>query len=125
MGVKKPGESDHDLAAIGEDEFDGLDDVGNAASRRITRTAVEGDRESAAVSAEDLDHLAPGCFAQFGTDGMRCWIEISGIEGHTISGKFHPELSNPICLIEYCNADVVSIRRDQITALGCDRYCWC
>ncbi len=46
-------------------------------------------------------------------------------EGLTISGKLYQELSNPIRLIEYYNACIVSIDRDQITTLGCDRYCWC
>lgn len=125
MGVKRPGESDSDLAAVDADDLNYLDDMGNVVSRRSASAGDAGNPDSVVLTPEDLGHVAPGCFVQFGTNGMRCWIEICQIEGQTVSGKFHPELSNPICLIEHYNADIVSIRRDQITALGCDRYCWC
>ena len=126
MGVRRPGEIDSDLSAVTEDDLSCLDEVGNAmASTKTTNAIDKGNQEPAALSGEDLGHLAPGCFVQFGTDGMSCWIEINRIEGDIIGGKLHQELSNPICLIEHYFTDVVSIRRDQITAMGCDRYCWC
>ncbi|OGI38453.1 MAG: hypothetical protein A2140_09415 [Candidatus Muproteobacteria bacterium RBG_16_62_13] len=124
MGVKRPGESDSDLAAV-DGDLSGLDDVGQVLPKLAAGTIAEENPESVGLTAEELGHVAPGCFVQFGANGMRCWMEISRIEGDTISGRLHPELSNPICLIEYYNADIISIHRDQITALGCDRYCWC
>jgi hypothetical protein len=125
MGVKRPGESHHDVADITDDELDALDDLSPAAFRATASTVAGRNPETAPLSAEDLGHVAPGCYVQFGTHGMRCWMEITRVEGDTLSGRIHQELSNPICLIEYCNAGIVSVRRDQVTALGCDRYCWC
>ena len=125
MGVKRPGESDSDVADVTEDDLNYLDDVGRAVSRTTVSAVVERDKESAPLSAEDLGHVVPGCFVQFGTHGMCCWLEINRVEGDNISGKLRPELSDPICVIEYYHHDVICIRRDEITAMGCDRYCWC
>jgi hypothetical protein len=62
---------------------------------------------------------------QFGCGETSCWVEISRIEGDTISGRLHHELSNAACLVQHEYGEVASFGRDQITSLGCDRYCWC
>lgn len=124
MGVKRPGESDSEIATVTEADLSGLDDVG-ADFGATAGPVVADDKEAIALSPQDLDHLAPGCFVRFGRHGMRCWLEIGRIDGNFVSGKLRAELSDPICVIEYCHTETVSIRRDEITALGCERYCWC
>lgn len=83
------------------------------------------DKGFVSVSEEGLSHLAPGCFVLVRSGENSYWVEIGRIEGDTISGMVHPELSNALCLIQHDYCEIASFQRDQITALGCDRYCWC
>ena len=78
-----------------------------------------------AVTEEDLGHVAPGCFVRVGSGDASYWVEIGQIEGVTISGIVHPELSTSLCVINHDSCETARFSRDQITALGCDRYCWC
>jgi hypothetical protein len=78
-----------------------------------------------AVTEDALSHLAPGCFVLVGSGEMSYWVEIGRIEGNLISGMVHPELSDSLCLIQHDYCELARFRRDQIKALGCDRYCWC
>jgi hypothetical protein len=77
------------------------------------------------VTEEELGHLAPGCFVQVGSGDTSYWVEVGQIEGTTISGMVHPELSGSLCVVDHDSCEVARFSRDQITALGCDRYCWC
>jgi hypothetical protein len=77
------------------------------------------------VTEEELGHLAPGCFVQVGSGDTSYWVEVGQIEGATISGMVHPELSGSLCVVDHDSCEVARFSRDQITALGCDRYCWC
>jgi hypothetical protein len=90
--------------------------------------AIKADKVSAqpsAVSDEELGHLAPGCFVQVGFGDSSYWVEVGQIEGGTISGIVHPELSSTLCVINHDSCEIARFSREQITALGCDRYCWC
>jgi hypothetical protein len=90
--------------------------------------AIKADKVNAqpsTVSEEEIGHLAPGCFVQVGFGDSSYWVEIGQIEGGTISGIVHPELSGTLCVINHDSCEIARFTRDQITALGCDRYCWC
>lgn len=138
MGVnnKKTGEGSIDstasfaarLAAVRDADFNYLEPtsnlLGNNQNKKVTATN-ESSMGFATVTEEDLGHLAPGCFVQVGMGESSYWVEIGMIEGVSISGIVHPELSSSLCLIEHGSSEIVRFSRDQITALGCDRYCWC
>jgi len=134
MGVDKAGKGNKDFAAgfaagfatAREEDFSYLDLTSNVSgSTTIAIEAGERNQGFPAVTEEDLGHLAPGCFVQVGLGDASYWVEIGRIEGVTISGMVHPELSTSLCLIDHDSCEVARFSRDQITALGCDRYCWC
>ena len=134
MGVDKAGKGNKDFAAgfaagfatAREEDFSYLDLTSNVSgSTTIAIEAGERNQGFPAVTEEDLGHLAPGCFVQVGLGEASYWAEIGQIEGVTISGMVHPELSSFLCLIGHDSCEVARFSRDQITALGCDRYCWC
>jgi len=77
------------------------------------------------VTEEDLGHIAPGCFVRVGSGDASYWVEIGQIDGFMLSGVVHPELSTSLCVINHDSCEIARFSRDQITALGCDRYCWC
>jgi len=134
MGVDKSGKDNMDfaagyaagLAAAREADFSYLDQTSGAlVSTTNANKAGEENARLHALTEEEYGHLAPGCFVQVGSGEASYWVEIGQIEGVTISGMVHPELSASLCLIEHGPCEVARFSRDQITALGCDRYCWC
>ena len=74
---------------------------------------------------ENLSHLDVGCFVLVLRDEEYCWAEVLSIEGETINGHLNNELSTTTCLAEHDKLEITQFHRDQIKALGCDRYCWC
>jgi len=134
MGVDKIGKANKDfaagyaagLAAAEADDLDYLDLVSSAPEDAAPASVTaEEHKESTALTEEELSHLAPGCFVQVGFGDTSYWVEIGQIEGATISGMLHPELSSSLCLIDHNSCEIARFSRDQITALGCNRYCWC
>jgi hypothetical protein len=114
------------LVAAREADFSYLDLMSSASGK--TSNVNEVGHENAnlqTLTEEDLGHLAPGCFVQVGLGDAAYWVEIGLIEGSTISGMVHPELSSELCLVDHDSCEIARFNRDQITALGCDRYCWC
>lgn len=94
----------------------------------VVRVEGEGEGEGQhpdSVTEEELGHIAPGCFVRVRSGDTSYWVEIGQIEGATISGMVHPELSTSICVISHDSCEIARFSRNQITALGCDRYCWC
>ena len=79
----------------------------------------------ASISPDELAHVAPGCFVQVGHGDSAYWVEIGQIDGSMMSGTVHPELSGDLCIIHHDSCEIARFRREQITALGCERYCWC
>ena len=87
------------------------------------------------VSPEQLDGLGPGCFVQIPRNGECEWVEVSRIDGDELVGVLHPELSTPLLTTPTRSESVnsqpqtangeVKLCKEQITALGCDRYCVC
>ena len=77
------------------------------------------------ASEENLGRLVVGCFVLVGTGETSYWVEIRHVDGDRLSGTVHPELSAMSGPARHDSCEIASIRREQITALGCDRYCWC
>jgi len=134
MGVDKAGEGSKDfaagfaadVAAARDDDFNYLDQTSSASGSDAKDVeSAEVNVAFPALTAEELGHLAPGCFVQVGLGESSYWVEIGQIDGATISGMVHPELTSTLCLIDHDSCEVARFSRDQITALGCDRYCWC
>ena len=75
---------------------------------------------------ERLDGLHAGCFVQFNHHGQCDWVEITGTEGNEFVGISHPELSeNDDGNQPTDSREEMHLRKEQITAMGCDRYCFC
>jgi hypothetical protein len=71
---------------------------------------------------EKLDNLGPGCFVHVNDNGVCCWAELKSAEcDKGYRAVLHPALSGDQ---RQAGTEVV-VRREQITALGCDRYCVC
>ncbi|HCU53471.1 MAG TPA: hypothetical protein DIC36_04040 [Gammaproteobacteria bacterium] len=130
MGANKVADDNTEIAtgvvAADDDDFGSLDqekyktEIGGALYGNKTR-----EDHFPAPTKEDLNHLAPGCFVRIGLGDAAYWVEIGKINGVTISGMVHPELSGTLCLIDHDSCEIARFSRDQVTALGCDRYCWC
>lgn len=89
-------------------------------------------------TAERLAGLGAGCFVQIHRNAECEWVEITRAEGNELVGMLHPALSSPLpteaapATTEahnqtQCQAtnEELRLRKEQITALGCDRYCFC
>lgn len=85
---------------------------------------------------ERLAGLGAGCFVQIHRNEQCEWVEITRTEGDELVGNLHPALSTPLPTIVPSNVSSgdtqvqasnkeVRLRKEQITALGCDRYCVC
>lgn len=74
---------------------------------------------------EKLATLGRGCFVQVREHGDCFWVEITEGEPGRFSGTVHPELQSPCCKPAASIGPVADFRSDDITALGCDRYCFC
>ncbi|WP_455208442.1 hypothetical protein [Kaarinaea lacus] len=70
-----------------------------------------------------LDNLGPGCFVQVDQGNGAFWVEINDTDGYIFGGRVHPQLSGPDCPFhKECD---VNFNREEISLLGCDRYCFC
>lgn len=77
-------------------------------------------------TTESLAGLGAGCFVQFKHNGQCDWVEITRSEGDELVGISHPELSESDTGEQSNNAsEELRLCKEQITALGCDRYCVC
>jgi len=84
------------------------------------------DRENFVAPTEELlNNLGPGCFVQV-RDGQSCfWAEVSSVNEGIFTGVVRDALATPKCQRKPSSTGTEIFRRDQIVALGCDRYCWC
>jgi hypothetical protein len=74
-----------------------------------------------------LEGLGAGCYVQIHL-GEQCeWVEITDAEGDECVGTSHPALSasNTNGQTTQAASEALRFRKDQIIALGCDRYCFC
>lgn len=74
---------------------------------------------------EKLAGLGQGCFVQVREPHGCYWVEITEGGGGRFSGMVHPELQSPCCKPLADAGQMADIRSEDITALGCDRYCFC
>ena len=126
MEAEKLGEDSECLATVTEEELNLSYPRSHVLGSVTDVVRVEGEgRHLDSITEEDLGHIAPGCFVRVGSGDTSYWVEIGQIEGATISGMVHPELSTSLCVINHDSCEIARFSRDQITALGCDRYCWC
>ena len=126
MSKKLTGSSEYgDLSAT---KADILDLERALYSLELARPNSETSIESAGfapATEENLSHLEAGCFVLVQRDDVYCWAEVVSVDGKTISGRLHNELSTTTCLEEHHRLDITQFHRDQIRAMGCDRYCSC
>lgn len=120
MGTTWPVEHGGESSSIIEDDFQVLEKPAPV----IAETDADG-AGFAPVTEESLNHLGPGCFVLFRSCDASCWVEIVSIDGNVIGGRLHSELSSTGCIRQHNGMETVNFSRDQIKALGCDRYCWC
>lgn len=100
------------------------DDDSMVSSAQIDKTALESDGFTPA-SEENLSRLEVGCFVLVLRDDVYCWAEVVSVEDDTINGRLNNELSVTVCMVEHHTLEITPFHRDQIKAMGCDRYCWC
>ena len=93
-------------------------------ARSINPANVEG-AGFAPATEENLSHLEAGCFVLVARADVYCWAEVVSVDGKTISVRLHNELSTTTCLQQHHRLEITQFHRDEIKALGCDRYCWC
>lgn len=77
-------------------------------------------------TAQRLEGLGAGCYVQIHQDEQCEWVEITGAEGDECIGISHPALSATNTDDQTPAAsEALRFRKEQIVALGCDRYCFC
>jgi len=73
-----------------------------------------------------LNDVGSGCFVQkLEPDGSRYWLEITSVGDTGYEGIAHPALVNDCDASAVTEGDHCTVERDQITALGCGRFCFC
>ena len=77
-------------------------------------------------TAQRLEDLGAGCFVQIHC-GEQCeWMEITDLEGDECIGTSYPSLSaNDANDKAPATSEELRFRKEQIVAMGCDRYCFC
>jgi len=70
-----------------------------------------------------IENLGPGCFVQIRDNDNLLWVEIDAVYDSEFKGRLHPKLNQGYCPFEEENE--VLFCKEQITLLGCDRYCFC
>ena len=73
-----------------------------------------------------LDDLGPGCFVQKKeSNGDPYWVEITSINEGSYECIAHPSLIKDTDQEAVSEGDLDTVNRDQITAMGCERFCFC
>ena len=73
-----------------------------------------------------LANLGPGCFVQKTEScGDSYWVEITSIGDSEYKCIAHPSLIMNAGEGVVSEGDLGTVRPEQITALGCDRFCFC
>ena len=70
-----------------------------------------------------LDNLGPGCFVRVDQGNGPFWVEIEDTDGYIFGGRVHPNLGGIEC--PYHAECEVHFKREEISRLGCDNYCFC
>ena len=126
MGIKQMVDVDGDFLSGSEEDFQALDPVRSTPAADTGIDPVDIAHSGfVPATAEQLRHVAPGCFVLVLMDGSYCWAEVVSVEGGWIGGRLHNELSSSPCPNQQPTAATVYFHRQRIRALGCERYCWC
>lgn len=128
MGARQKDGFSDDLPPVSEEDFLALETADSAATPAPVAGIDEAEIERAGfapATAETLRHLMPGCFVLALIDDAYCWAEVESVEGEKIGARLHNELMQSTCLVRHHTPQSVFFHRDQIKALGCERYCWC
>jgi hypothetical protein len=78
------------------------------------------------LSEENLDEVGPGCFVlKEGPGESCCWVEVLSMNNFDYECVARPALSANHNHGNISEGEQVTVKREQIKALGCDRYCFC
>jgi len=84
--------------------------------------------EEFVVPTTDLiANLGPGCYVQILDNNDLFWVEIETVCDSEYKGRVHPKLNTGLNT-GYCpfgDDNLVLFCKEQITLLGCDRFCFC
>ena len=73
-----------------------------------------------------LNGLGPGCFVQkLESNGASYWVEITSTGDTGFECIAHPALMKGVYEGVISEGDLGTVKREQITALGCERFCFC
>ena len=72
-----------------------------------------------------LDNLMEGCFVCVNDTVDSYWVEIDKVNADGLSGIIHTELDSNDTHHDNHRNKRVCFQSDQVTYLGCDRYCFC
>jgi len=74
---------------------------------------------------DNLKHVVTGCYVLVRDKEALYWAEVLAINGETVVGRTHGELSKNKPASGPVPTRAVFFKFDQVKALGCDRYCSC
>lgn len=72
-----------------------------------------------------LENLVAGCYVRIQDDKDYYWVEIDEVNNDGLAGVIHTELEDTECQSNLHNQCRVCFQREQVTHVGCDRYCFC
>jgi hypothetical protein len=73
-----------------------------------------------------LDDLGPGCFVQkLESNGASYWVEITSTGDKSYECIAHPALTKGVSEEVISEGNLGTVGREQIIALGCERFCCC
>ena len=72
-----------------------------------------------------LNNLMEGCFVRV-QDNQDCyWVELDEVKDQGLAGVIHSELEDSNSKGNLQDQKRICFQRDQITHVGCDRFCFC
>lgn len=77
-------------------------------------------------NSENLKGIGPGCFVRVAHQSQNVWVEITDVVGEQCQGVVIP-MAKPeaAAASSVVTNTVVRLQKEQINALGCDRFCYC
>ena len=72
-----------------------------------------------------LNNLMEGCFVRVKDDKDCYWVELDEVGDQRLTGVIHAELEESDCQGGLQDQKRVCFQRDQVTHVGCDRFCFC
>lgn len=72
-----------------------------------------------------LDHLMAGCFVRIQDNDANYWVEVEDVVHGGLVGVIHAELDSIGISRALQDKASVCFQREQVTHVGCERYCFC